>query len=232
MESKIYLFEVRQIIKQDCFLKKREKDIAAMPDKGDTLYHSQRTANLGYLLAKERQFSDEDIKFFVEACLEHDIGKTELPMKYPTRPSDKFSEKDFKVLQKHAIQGHMYLKREGRSPRVYNPVLLHHEFQQRAYPNMDARLLRLLRDMEDVDIDNARLLAMLDVFDTITFGRPYVRIEPLSPMRAEIILKKQFNECGDEEVIAFLFEQFASIKKLWEDEVRRRHHARNTIVVL
>jgi HD-GYP domain-containing protein (c-di-GMP phosphodiesterase class II) len=213
-KSKIYLPKVRAIIESDPagFLKKREKDLAGMSAKKDTLRHSQRMTNLGYLLAKERNFSEEAIKIFVEICLLHDIGKIQLPQKYLARPFGKFSAKDLEVVRKHSIQGYAHLKQEKRSPRVYNPILIHHEFQEQPYPDTKAYVLKLMENMEDIDVDNARLLAMLDVFDRRVFGSS--NIPPQSREQAKEKLKEQFNQPGDEEVINFLFDQYEKIKEL------------------
>ncbi|MFH0929954.1 MAG: HD domain-containing protein [Candidatus Moraniibacteriota bacterium] len=220
-KPKIYLPEVRAIIEiinnegddeSKDFLKKREKDLAGMSAKKDTLRHSQRMTNLGYLLAKERNFSEEEIKFFVEICLLHDIGKIQLPQKYLARPFGKFSAKDFEVVRKHSIQGYAHLKQEKRSPRVYNPILIHHEFQEQPYPDTKASVLKLIENIEDIDVDNARLLAMIDVFDRRVFGSSNIPPQPRD--QAEEELKKQFDQPGDEEVINFLFDQYEKIKNL------------------
>jgi HD-GYP domain-containing protein (c-di-GMP phosphodiesterase class II) len=216
-KPKIYLPEVRAVIESinsesEDFLKKRQKDLAGMSAKKDTLRHSQRITNLGYLLAKERNFSEEEIKFFVEICLLHDLGKIQLPQKYLARPFGKFSAKDLEVVRKHSIQGYAHLKQEKRSPRVYNPILIHHEFQEQPYPDTKASVLKLMENMEDIDVDNARLLAIIDVFDRRVFGSS--NIPPLPREQAEKELKKQFDQPGDEEVINFLFLQYEEIRNL------------------
>lgn len=214
-KPKIYLPEVRAIIQADNFLIKSQKDLAGKGDKKETLFHSQRMTNLGYLLAKRQNFSDEEIKYFVETCLEHDIGKIGLPLKFITKPFGKFDIiKDLRVVQRHAVMGYRYLKHEGRSPRVCNPILVHHEFQELPYPDTNAYMLKLMEEMEDVDVDNGRLLAMVDVFDTLRFGRPSVKIVPLVPEQAEKTLLKQFSQSGDEEIISFLMSQYEKIKDL------------------
>lgn len=212
---KTYLPEVKAIIDSDPtgFLRRGEKLLASMSEKKDTLRHSQRMTNLGYLLAKKKNFSDEEIKYFVEACFLHDIGKTELPKRH-LNPPKKFEPKDLKVVKEHAIKGHGYLKQEGRSPRVYNAVLVHHEFQEDPYPDTKAAVLRRMEDMEDVDVDNGRLLAMIDVFDTRVFGRAYSKLSPLSPKEAKDKLNFQFDQPGDAEIIEFLFDQYETIKSL------------------
>lgn len=220
-KPKIYLPEVGEIILSDPtgFLKKCEKELAAEPDKKETLHHSQRIANLGCLLAKERGMTDQETRFFVEACLLHDIGKIKIPDKYLTKKSENFTEKDFNVIKMHPEWGYKYLKSEGRSPYSYLPALLHHEFQdERSYPPTQ-RLLKKLGDIEedadiDIIIDNSRLLAILDVFDTYAFGRPYVNIKPKTLDEGEEMLNKQFKEPGEREIISFLKSKYETIRKL------------------
>lgn len=173
-------------------------------------------ANLGFLLAKKLDYSDEESRLFVEACLLHDIGKTKLPRRYLGKPSKKFSEKDFNVIREHSRLGYKYLKDEGRSPRVYNPVLIHHEFQKRSYPETSGSIIRILGAMDDIDIDNGRLLAIIDNFDTQAFGRAYVDIEPssLDKVKKWIQVEAGFNQAGDEEIINFLCDQYEAVKGL------------------
>ena len=179
--------------------------------------HSQRMANLGFLLAKKLNFSDEETKLFVEACLLHDIGKAVLPQWYLNIPSNKFSEKDLKVVSEHAMLGYKYLREEKRDSRVRNPILLHHEFQKKhPYPPTKGNMLRILGAMDDKDIDNGRLLAILDNFDTQAFGRAHVAIEPSSLDKVKKWLRDEqgFNQPGDEEVIDFLCDRYETIKDL------------------
>ncbi|MCX6762458.1 MAG: HD domain-containing protein [Candidatus Moranbacteria bacterium] len=211
-KPKIYLPEVRAIINSIKYLRDKEKELTGKGDKKDTLHHSQRVANLGYLLAKHQKFSDEETNFFVETCLLHDIGKMQVPVKYLTRASGKFGSKDRKVLTHHPDWGYSILKDEGRSPRVYNPVYYHHEYQEQSYPDTKAKVLKRMENTEDIDFDNARLLAMADVFDRRIFGSS--NIPPQLPEQAEEKLKEQFDQPGDAEIIAFLFLQCEEIKNL------------------
>lgn len=214
-KPKIYLPEVRATINSIKYLRDKEKELTGKGDKKDTLHHSQRVANLGYLLAKNQKFSEEKINFFVETCLLHDIGKMQIPVKYLTKRADKFGPKDLKVVRHHADWGYSILKEEGRSPRVYNPVYYHHEYQDQPYPETKAKVLRRMNDTEDIDFDNARFLAMIDVFDRRVFGSS--NIPPMVPEQAKERLKEQFNQPGDEKVINFLFDQYETIKGLSEN---------------
>lgn len=214
-KPKIYFPEVRAIIEGDKFLMAGQKDLAGkLFDKKDTLRHSQRITNMGYLLAQKLGFSKEETAFFVEVCLMHDIGKTEIPPKYLIPPSGKFGPKNLQVVSKHAFKSYVYLLNKNRNPRVCYPVLLHHEFQERPYPDTNAALLKKLGEVEDVDIDNARRLAMLDVFDTYAFGRPYSKIKPLPLEEVKEKLLAQFQDEGDEEMIDFLIGEYERVKEL------------------
>lgn len=225
-KPKIYLPEVRAIIENDKFLRDGQKVLTGMSAKKDTLHHCQRMTNLGYLLAKHRNFSEEETRFFVEACLLHDIGKAEIPQKYLSKINVNFGPKDLKIVGAHVYRGYACLKGKGRSPRVYNSVLMHHQFQVPPYPAIGVKF----REIEDVDVDNARLLAMLDVFDVYAFGRPHSKTEALSPDKIKEKLMAQFNLPDkvkenlagkfdlpqDEEIIDFLISKIGEIRDLQE----------------
>jgi len=218
-KPKKYLPEVRAIIESDIYLRWGIEALRDISDEEATLRHTRRMANCGYLLAKHlakgRGYTREDIELFVEACLLHDIGKVEVPPKHLVKLHEEFGPEDFAEVSKHAYQGYEILRHDKRSPRVYYPVLFHHEFQERSYPDTDARMLKLLGDIEDVDVyvDLARLLAMLDVFDRLAFGSPPEN-PPIQIERAVEKLKIQFKAEGDAEIIDFLRGQYEKIKEL------------------
>jgi hypothetical protein len=66
-------------------------------------------------------------------------------------------------------------------------------------------------------VDNGRLLAMVDVFETMAFGRPYVKILPMPLEMVRKKLAEQFQEPGEAENIEFLIRQYETVKKLGED---------------
>ncbi len=207
-KPKIYLPEVREFIVNDSFLKWGIEQLKEIDDDGNTLRHSQRITNLGYRLAKKLNFSEEKEYDFLEACLLHDIGKISTPASILMKPHDEFTDEDMEVVRKHPREGKEILEMQGRSPRVCNAVLLHHEFQKKSYPALGAEY----REIEDIDVDNARLLAMLDVFDTVVFGRQ--NIEPVPEEMRKITWMKQFDQKGDEEIIDFFLSQYETINNL------------------
>jgi len=106
------------------------EQLKEIDDDGNTLRHSQRITNLGYRLAKKLNFSEEKEYDFLEACLLHDIGKISTPASILMKPHDEFTDEDMEVVRKHPREGKEILEMQGRSPRVCNAVLLHHEFQK------------------------------------------------------------------------------------------------------
>ena len=204
---KIYFPEVRDIITNDFKIKWGLEQLKDIDDNGSTVRHSQRIANLGYQLAKKLNFSEEKTFEFVEACLLHDIGKISTPAEILNKAHDDFTEADMEVIRKHPLEGREILEMQGRPERVCKLVYLHHRFQDRYYPNVDIEA----DEYKDFSAD-ARLLAMLDVYDTVVFGRP--NIEPVSEGMRKIILQKQFHQPGDEEIIDFLIGQYEIINKL------------------
>lgn len=207
-KQSVYLDPVREIIESDIFFKWALGQMEGINDEKNTLQHSQRIANLGYLLAKHLKFPKRKVYDFVEACLVHDIGKIKMPASILVKPGKEFTDEDRKIISGHAREGKEILKTQGRSPRVYNMALLHHEFQEKYYPEIGIEAA----DFEDEDVDNARLLAMIDVFDRYAFGA--ANIKPLPQDEWKPSLLKQFSEKGDEETIDFLISQYEMIKGL------------------
>ncbi|MDI6778161.1 MAG: HD domain-containing protein [Patescibacteria group bacterium] len=176
----VYLDPVRKIIENDIFLRWVREQLDLISDEGDTLRHTQRMTNCGYLLirhlAREQKLSNDDIELFVETCLSHDLGKIEVDYKSLIKTSGKFSPEDFEIVKQHVEKGYDILKHCGRSDEVYNPVLIHHTFQPDPYPPL---AIKRKKNMNERDKRNGRLLAMTDVFETCAFGRKFVEIRPL-----------------------------------------------------
>lgn len=203
----VYLSEVGDVFQSDAFFKTAEDKLRSMSDRENTLRHSRRVVNIGCLLAKHLKFSEEKMEDFIEACFLHDIGKTKIRNPEALmRPEGEFTKEDWEIISEHARMGYLHLREAGRSPRVYNPVLLHHAFQDQAYPEIGIEAASLTEE----DIDMARLLAMVDVFDTCVFGRDNIRSIPIE--QAKAALMKQFGETGDKELINFLERNIETIK--------------------
>lgn len=205
-KSRTYLPEVRVILENDVYLKWALRMLEEINDKGNTLRHSQRMTNLGFLLARHLNYSKEETEFFIEVNVLHDIGKIEVDSSILTKPSDIFSEEDLKKVSQHALNGYGIV--ENRNQRAAKIILIHHEFQVKPYPNIDIKAL----NMPPEDTELARRLAMIDVFDTCAFGRQNIKPVPLTQCRE--ILMKQFEQKGDEEIIDFLINKYDNIKEL------------------
>lgn len=206
-KPKIYLPEVRKILEDDVYLKWGLRQLDEINDEGDTKRHTQRVTNLSYLLAKHLKYSEEDTELAVQAGVLHDIGKMQVDSSVLTRPSEIFSDEDMEKVSKHALNGYGIV--ESREPRVATIILLHHMFQKKYYPK-EINLDEL--NVPPRDLELSRRLAMVDVFDTVVFGRQNIKPAPAEKHRS--ILLEQFNKVGDEEIIEYLFSQYETIKGL------------------
>lgn len=232
MES-IYFPEVRLWIGHSSFLLLCQKMLADIGDKGDTLHHSQRAANFGFLFAKHCGLPEQQTKWLSVAGLVHDIGKTKIPLKHLFKLYAKFGVRDRKILKLHPRLGYIFLKHEMRkedSSRVYNPVFAHHMHQKDPYPDTKGSVLRILGTFDDLDLDNSRRLAMVDVADTLLFGRPSINMYPVSPDQARKILLEQFQAPREEELIDFLISQYVIIKNLLGKTSGRRAIEQSLVV--
>ena len=205
-KSRTYLPEVRVILENDIYLKWALRMLEEINDKGNTLQHSQRMANLGFLLARHLNYLKEETEFFVEVNVLHDIGKIEIDSSILTKPSDIFSEEDLKKVSQHALDGFGIVER--RDPRAAHIILIHHEFQEKPYPKIDIKTLSLPKK----DMEIARLLAMIDVFDRCAFGATNIKPLPLAQCKARLM--EQFKQEGDEEIIDFLISKYETVKEL------------------
>lgn len=217
----IYFPEVRQIIGGSAFLLSCQKVLADIGDKGETRRHSQRAANFGFLLTGHCRLPEEQTRWFIKACFLHDIGKAKLALKHLFKLYVKFGPRDRKVLKLHPILGYIFLKHEmyemrkkEDSFRVYNPVFAHHLSQKDPYPDTKGTVLKILGTFDDLDLDNARRLAMVDVADTLLFGRPSIHMHSRTREYTREALVEQFQAPGEEELIDFLISQYPKIKNL------------------
>jgi response regulator RpfG family c-di-GMP phosphodiesterase len=118
----VFLKPVKDIVDNHPYLSAWLVQLEDIGGSGDTWRHTQRVSNLGYLLARQvaqkGRYGNEYIELFVEACLLHDIGKVEIPLKHLAIPSGQFTPDDLKHIEPHALNSYLQLKFDGISPRV------------------------------------------------------------------------------------------------------------------
>ncbi|MDR2164044.1 MAG: HD-GYP domain-containing protein [Zoogloeaceae bacterium] len=130
-----------------------------------TYMHSVAVSALMIALARQMQFSEEDMRDIGLAGLIHDIGKMKVPLEILNK-NGKLTDEEFAVMKSHPRLGYEILKECGTvSEKVMDVCLSHHEkLDGSGYPNH-------LRG--DAVSRFARMGAVCDVYDAITSERPY-----------------------------------------------------------
>ena len=126
--------------------------------------HQQRVADLARSIAAEMGLSAERQDFIHTASAIHDIGKISIPSAILSKPT-KLSDLEFGLIKTHSQSGYNILKDIEFPWPVADVVLQHHErMNGSGYP----------QGLKGDDILlEARILAVADVVEAITFHRPY-----------------------------------------------------------
>jgi len=144
-----------------------------------TSFHQPSISKLIKNLGKELKLSKTEIKILKLACLLHDVGKIHLPFQILGK-KEPLTEEEIKLITKHPKKGVEIIKNlEILKPAI--PILLHHHerFDGKGYPQgIKGEKIPL----------GSRILAVIDAFDAMFFGRPYK--EKMSIEEIEKELKK------------------------------------------
>ncbi len=144
----------------------------------ETGLHSKRVATHTLLLATHHYKKPSDLREVYWGSLLHDIGKIGVPDAILLKPGE-LSEHEWSVMREHPRNGHHILKNLPFLSMAANIVLCHEErFDGSGYPEG-------LRG-EKIPLA-ARLFAVIDTLDAMTFDRPYRRALPFDAAKAEIL---------------------------------------------
>jgi HD-GYP domain-containing protein (c-di-GMP phosphodiesterase class II) len=137
----------------------------------------------------------------------HDIGKIGIPDAILLKPGP-LTPDEWRIMRTHPEIGKRLIERipflRGAVPIVYS----HHEkWDGSGYP-------RALTG-EDIPL-GARIFAVVDAFDAMTFDRPYSRAVPFEAAKAEI------RRCAGTHFDPAVVEAFLQVPEALLDEIRRR----------
>ena len=156
--------------------------------------HTKSIMKLIKAVAKQMKLSEIETKYLENATLLHDAGKIQLPSKL-LKKEKPLTDEEFKLIMKHPRKGVELIKNmDLLKPAI--PIILHHHerYDGKGYPS------KLKREQIPM---GSRILAVLDAFDAMYFGRPYRKKRPLKEIEKE--LKKEKGKQFDPKVIdAFL----------------------------
>lgn len=211
--------EVADIIKESPQL---QEAIQLYKDKCDeyTVEHVFGDTNKSALLADYLGLDEEHKKFFIQAALLHDIGKTDTQIGQVVKSrNDKLSEEEIEIIHKHVRKSIDYARKIGMSDEVLQIIGAHHEENNgNSYPrNKDRRKLNENFDGEEKreaewrkepsdeikKIINA--FTIIDQFDALFYDRSYRKAE--STEAGCKILRDTFQNKEDLRMIDLLLEE-------------------------
>ena len=135
--------------------------------------HLQRIGRISYILALELGQNKPEAELLKTASPLHDIGKLSIPDKILLKKG-KLTAEEFAEMKTHTTVGYDILK-DSPSPYLQTGALIalnHHEkYDGTGYPNGIAG--------DEIPIE-ARIVAVADVFDSLTNHRPYKKAWPLN----------------------------------------------------
>jgi len=144
----------------------------------ETGLHSKRVASHTLLLAAHHYTRIDDLREVYWGSLLHDIGKIGVPDAVLLKPG-KLSDEEWLIMRKHPRNGHAILQKLPLLSMAADVVLCHEErFDGSGYPaGLKGDAIPLA----------ARLFAVIDTLDAMTFDRPYRKALPFDVAKAEIL---------------------------------------------
>ena len=129
-----------------------------------TSCHQKRVAKLASAIATEMDFSDDQIRGLNLASSIHDVGKMIIPFEILSKPG-KLNNIEFSIVKEHPTVAHDILVNMEFYWPVSQMVVQHHErLDGSGYP---AGL------KGETILPEARVLAIADVVEAMSFDRPY-----------------------------------------------------------
>jgi len=169
--------------------------------------HSRRVRGYALTIARACGVPERDIKDIEHGVLLHDIGKIGIPDAILLKPGP-LTPEEWTIMRTHPEVGQHLIERipflRGAVPIVYH----HHEkWDGTGYPlGLRGEAIPL----------GARIFAVADALDAMTFDRPYSKAVPFDAARKEI------QRCAGSHFDPVVVETFLSIPETVLEEIRRR----------
>jgi HD-GYP domain-containing protein (c-di-GMP phosphodiesterase class II) len=147
-----------------------------------TAGHQQRVKQLACAIAREMQLPNDQIQVIGVAGLLHDLGKIFVPVEILTKPGN-LTEIEFAIIKTHPQSAYDVLAGIEFPWPIAEVVFQHHErMNGSGYPV----------GLQGVEITSeARILAVADVVEAMTFHRAYRPALGLEAALREIVRKKE-----------------------------------------
>ncbi len=156
----------------------------------DTNVHNYRVTIYAICLAQALKLDKPQISSLIKGAFLHDVGKIGIRDNILLKPSE-LEDDEFKEMQRHVIYGVEIIKNSKWLSDATDVVKFHHEkFDGSGYLNgLTGKSIPL----------NARIFAIVDVFDALTSKRPYKKEFSFSESMA--IIKKGASTHFDPELV-------------------------------
>ena len=165
----------------------------------ETVGHSERVTSLTVQLAEAMDIRGEALVHIRRGALLHDIGKMGIPDAI-LHKSGGLNEQELEIIRKHPVYAYNMLKGIGYlQPALEIPLCHHEKWDGTGYP----------RGLQGKAIPiEARIFAIVDVWDALVSDRPYRQALP----REEVIayLKEQSGRHFDPHVVQVFLEMLGS----------------------
>jgi response regulator RpfG family c-di-GMP phosphodiesterase len=169
--------------------------------------HSRRVHGYAVATAREHGVPEDEITDLAHGVLLHDIGKIGIPDAILLKPG-KLTPEEWQVMRRHPEIGRRLIENipflKGAVPIVY----CHHErWDGTGYP----------RGLKGEEIPlGARIFAVVDAFDAMTFDRPYSRAISFEAAKTEI------RRCSGAHFDPVVVDSFFRVPEALLDDIRRK----------
>ncbi len=160
-----------------------------------THQHSERVKFWTVMLAKKMKLPSSEIRQLSQAASWHDIGKIEVPFDILNKPG-RLTDEEYNIIKHHPEAGYQLVK-DVHFFKKFLPVIRHHheKVDGTGYPH------GLVGDKIPL---HARIMAITDAFDAMTFDRSYRKAMSMAEAVEE--LKKYAGKQFDANVVAIFIE--------------------------
>ncbi len=161
----------------------------------ETEGHSQRVVELTLKLAQALDFSKEAMESIHRGVLLHDIGKMAVPSDILSKPGP-LTEDEWVIMRQHPVHAYELLSPIAYlQPSLHIPYCHHERWDGNGYP-------RGLKE-EEIPLE-ARIFAVVDVWDALRSDRPYR--DAWSEVKAREYIKENAGFYFDPEIVKLFFE--------------------------
>ncbi len=179
----------------------------------ETEGHSVRVAQMSIHMARAFGVPQSELEHIWRGALLHDIGKLGVPDSI-LRKAGPLTVEERRIMEKHPMHAHeMLYSIEYLRPALPIPVYHHEKFNGTGYPFKIGG--------ESIPFA-ARMFSVVDVWDALSFNRPYRKAYPQSKVREMLEADKGTHfdpDCVDMylELLEYFDRNVPSISSIWRD---------------